>query len=194
MLSYKQQILKRFFDIIMSLIGIILTFIPLLCLLAMASFSSRSFGIFFQERIGRNAQTFTLFKIKTMNVLNNGERKLTRFGGALRKTKLDELPQLFNVLFGSMSMVGPRPDIKGYADLLKKEDRIILSVRPGITGPASLKFSNEDELLVQQENPLEYNDTVLWPQKIEINKKYIEKWSFFMDINYLIFTIRKLFR
>ena len=84
-----------------------------------------------------------MFKIKTMRVLNDGEIKLTSYGSVLRKTKFDEFPQLFNVLFGSMSMVGPRPDIRGYADKLKGDDRTILSVRPGITGPASLKFSNE---------------------------------------------------
>ena len=193
MLSLKQQRIKRVFDVIVSLIGIILTLIPLVFLVIISSISTRSFGIFFQERVGRNAQTFTLFKIKTMRVLNDGEIKLTSYGSVLRNTKLDEFPQLFNVLFGSMSMVGPRPDIEGYADELKGNDRTILSVRPGITGPASLVFLNEEELLSQQEKPLEYNDTVLWPQKVEINKTYLEEWSFLGDINYLTLTVGNLF-
>ena len=157
MLSFKQQIIKRFFDVIVSLFGIILTVIPLIFLVLISSISTRSFGIFFQERVGRNAQIFTLFKIKTMLVLNSGEIKVTRFGSFLRRTKLDEFPQLFNVFFGSMSMVGPRPDLKGYADVLEGDDRIIISLKPGITGPASLQFSNEEELLAQQEKPKEYS-------------------------------------
>lgn len=193
MLSVKQQRTKRFFDVIVSLFGIILTLIPLLILVIISSIATRSFGIFFQERIGKNAQIFTLFKIKTMRILKNGKIHLTRFGSVLRKTKLDEIPQLYNVLFGNMSMVGPRPDIKGYADVLKGEDRIILSVKPGITGPATLKFSNEEELLSQQENALEYNDKVLWPQKVEINKRYIQEWNILKDCRFLLKTVIRIF-
>ena len=193
MLSFKQQIIKRFFDVIVSLFGIILTVIPLIFLVLISSISTRSFGIFFQERVGRNTQIFTLFKIKTMLVLNSGEIKVTRFGSFLRRTKLDEFPQLFNVLFGSMSMVGPRPDLKGYADVLEGDDRIIISVKPGITGPASLQFSNEEELLAQQEKPKEYNDTVLWPQKIKINSVYVQEWSLVKDCSYIFKTLTQMF-
>lgn len=193
MLSFKQQIIKRFFDVIVSLFGIVITVIPLILLVVLSSISTRSFGIFSQQRIGRNAQIFTLFKIKTMRVLKSGEIKVTGFGSFLRRTKLDEFPQLFNVLFGSMSMVGPRPDLKGYADTLEGDDRIILSVKPGITGPASLQFSNEEELLAQQDNPLEYNDTVLWPQKIEINKAYVQEWSLVKDCSYIFKTLTQMF-
>jgi lipopolysaccharide/colanic/teichoic acid biosynthesis glycosyltransferase len=138
MLSSKQQKAKRLFDLIISLIGIVISSIPLIILVVLSSISTRSFGIFFQERVGKDAAFFILYKIKTIRVLRNGEISLTWFGKFLRTSKLDELPQLFNVLFGNMSMVGPRPDIQGYADKLKGADRIILSVKPGITGPATL--------------------------------------------------------
>ena len=193
MLSLKQQRIKRVFDIIVSLVGIIVTLTPLVLLVIISSISTKSFGIFFQKRVGKNAKIFTLFKIKTMRVLNNDEIILTSFGTVLRKTKLDEFPQLFNVLFGSMSMVGPRPDIRGYADALKGNDKIILSIRPGITGPASLKFSDEEELLAQQVNPIEYNNTVLWPQKVEINKVYVQEWNLVKDCRYILKTFSKIF-
>jgi lipopolysaccharide/colanic/teichoic acid biosynthesis glycosyltransferase len=102
---------------------------------------------------------------------------------------LDELPQFFNIVKGDMSFVGPRPDVKGYADLLEGEDRIILSVRPGLTGPATLKFKDEDKLLSDVVNPKKYNDTFIWPQKVVINKQYIENWSFYKDIKYIILSI-----
>lgn len=117
------------------------------------------------------------------------DRRITSFGRFLRKFKLDEIPQIFNVLFGTMSFVGPRPDVKGYADLLRGEDRIILSVKPGITGPATLKFKDEESLLEKQENPKKYNDEVIWKEKIKINKKYIENWTFIGDVKYILKTI-----
>lgn len=117
------------------------------------------------------------------------DTRITSFGRFLRKFKLDEIPQIFNVLFGTMSFVGPRPDVKGYADLLRGEDRIILSVKPGITGPATLKFKDEESLLEKQENPKKYNDEVIWKEKIKINKKYIENWTFIGDVKYILKTI-----
>lgn len=117
------------------------------------------------------------------------DTRITSFGRFLRKFKLDEIPQIFNVLFGTMSIVGPRPDVKGYADLLRGEDRIILSVKPGITGPATLKFKDEESLLEKQENPKKYNDEVIWKEKIKINKKYIENWTFIGDVKYILKTI-----
>ena len=118
--------------------------------------------------------------------------RLTAFGKYLRKYHLDELPQLFNVLIGDMSFVGPRPDVAGYADLLQGDDRIILSVRPGITGPATLKFKNEDALLSQQPDPKAYNDKVIWKEKVRINKEYIMNWTLLGDINYIFKTIFNL--
>ncbi len=122
------------------------------------------------------------------------DKRITGFGKFLRSTKLDELPQLYNVLIGDMSFVGPRPDVEGYADVLKGEDRIILTVRPAITGPATIKFADEELILSLQDNPQEYNDTVLWPQKVAINKIYIENWSFAKDIGYIIKTVLSYFK
>ena len=117
------------------------------------------------------------------------DARLSSVGKTLRKYHLDELPQLLNVLIGDMSIVGPRPDVAGYADLLQGDDRIILSVRPGITGPATLKFKNEDVLLSQQPDPKKYNDTIIWPEKVRLNKEYVKNWSFLGDLNFIFKTI-----
>jgi len=197
-LNWKQEILKRIFDLIFSLVGIVLLIIPVLVLTLFATVSTRKFGLFTQHRVGRNARIFSMFKIRTMKgndegisiaCLNND--RMTSFGRFLRDFNLDELPQLINVLMGNMSMVGPRPDVVGYADKLVGEDKIILSIRPGITGPATLKYKNEEELLSNQKNPKEYNDEIIWKQKVEINKQYIENWSLLYDIRYIIQTILK---
>ena len=158
MLSKKQQIIKRSFDIIASFFSIILCFFPILVLIMLASLSTKDFGLFTQQRVGRNAKLFRIFKIRTMKYHEHDENfitlkddpRLTTIGKIFRNYHLDELPQLFNVLIGDMSFVGPRPDVKGYADLLQGEDRIILSVRPGITGPATIKFKNEEVYIEQQ--------------------------------------------
>lgn len=194
MLSVSEQRTKRFIDIIFSSVGILIALIPMVFLVLIATFSTKSFGFFKQQRVGQKAKIFTMFKIKTMRKISSGKFIVTLFGKLLRKSKLDELPQLFNVLIGDMSIVGPRPDIEGYADVLEGNDRIILSVKPGITGPATLKFSNEETILSAQENPLTYNDIVLWPQKIEINKVYVQEWNLTKDFRYMFLTILQVFR
>ena len=113
----------------------------------------------------------------------------TSFGKFLRRYKLDELPQLFNVIKGDMSFVGPRPDIEGFADVLEGEDRIILEIKPGVTGPATIKYKNEEVLLSQQVDPENYNRTIIWKDKVEINKMYIKNWSFYLDLKYIIQSI-----
>lgn len=190
MLTQRQLIIKRVFDVAISLIVLPFVVIPLLLLIAIATVTGHKNGIFVQERIGRNGKRFKLYKIRTLRgdkhsdivAIKNSE---THFGRWLRRTKLDELPQIFNVILGDMSWVGPRPDIPGYADALEGEDRMILKVKPGITGPATLKYKNEDALLLKQEHPLYYNDTVLWPDKVKINKEYVMHWSMLKDIKYL---------
>lgn len=201
MLSKSQKATKRVFDILLALICSVVFFFPLIFLVIGASISTRSFGIFSQKRVGENAQLFTLYKIKSMrkntathHVTTANDMRVTKFGKFLRRSKLDELPQLFNVLKGDMSFVGPRPDVEGYANQLEGEDRIILSIKPAITGPATIKFANEEIILAEQENPLEYNDTVLWPEKVQINKKYIENWSFSKDIGYILETVFGYFK
>jgi len=146
----------------------------------------------------KDGKLFDVFKIKTMKpvdgldttITTSNDMRITKSGKFFRDTKIDELPQLFNVLFGSMSFVGPRPDVKGYADELKGDDRIILSIRPAITGPASIKYKNEEEILAKVDNPKEYNDTVIWRDKVKINKEYIKNWSLKKDIEYILKTFR----
>jgi len=162
-----------------------------------ATFSTYKFGLFRQERVGENGKLFKIVKIRTMKVhipkedfitLKNDDR-ITPFGKFLRSLKMDELPQLFNVLMGDMSLVGPRPDVPGYADKLKGENRIILSVKPGVTSPATLKFKDEEDILSKQNNPKKYNDEVIWPEKTRLNKQYIENWTLINDIKCIVKTI-----
>ena len=196
-LKPRQFFLKRMLDIILSLLGLILGFLILVVLFFAASISTKSWGILAQKRIGFNGKTFKLFKFKTMRGVNimanhittSKDPRITKFGRFMRKTRLDELPQLWNILIGDMSLVGPRPDVPGYADQLKGDDRIILSVRPGLTGPASLAFKNEEELLAQKENPKKYNDEIIWPEKVKINKAYIKNYNLSTDIKIILQTI-----
>jgi lipopolysaccharide/colanic/teichoic acid biosynthesis glycosyltransferase len=123
------------------------------------------------------------------NVTQKNDARITKIGAFFRKTKIDELPQLWNVLIGQMSFVGPRPDVKGYADKLQGKDKVVLSVRPGITGPASLKYKNEEVLLETQSNPEQYNNEVIWPDKVKINVDYVNNWSFIQDVRYIYQTI-----
>jgi len=190
-------VIKRLFDIVLSIIGILLTWWIMLLALIVASIETRSFGLFIQRRVGKGGRLFKVFKIKTMRpidgvdttITTSNDMRITKSGKFFRDTKIDELPQLFNVLFGTMSFVGPRPDVEGYADKLEGEDRIILSVRPAITGPASLKYKNEEEILAKQDNPKWYNDNVIWPDKVKINREYIKNWSLRDDIRYIIKTV-----
>lgn len=190
MLTKKQRILKRFFDLVSALLLLPFLIIPLLLLWLGATLSTGQNGWFSQQRIGRYGVPFTFYKIRSLkgkqhadvHEIKNSE---TSFGRWIRKTKLDELPQVFNILFGTMSWVGPRPDVTGYADRLEGDDRLILEVLPGLTGPATIKYKNEEVLLMQQKNPVHYNDTVIWPDKVAINKRYVEEWRFVNDLGYL---------
>ena len=128
----------------------------------------------------------------TVSVL--GDERITPFGAILRKYKLDELPELINVLLGDMSFVGPRPDVPGYADLLTGDDRNILKLRPGITGPASIKYSNEEEILSNKENPIEYNNNIIYPDKVRLNLEYYYNNSIWVDIKIIFATISKIFK
>lgn len=196
-LKLYEVFIKRLLDITLSLFSLILSFPFLVILLILSSIDTYSFGLISQTRIGRFAKPFKLLKFKTMRdtiepqnyITTINDPRITRFGRILRKTKLDELPQLWNVLIGDMSFVGPRPDVPGYADQLEGEDRIILTVRPGITGPASLAFRDEEETLAKQPNPKKYNDEVIWPKKVEINKNYIKNYSFSNDVKIIVKTI-----
>ena len=197
MLTPVDKVQKRFFDIALSVFGIWLTWWLMILAWVIASFETKSNGLFMQKRIGKEGKPFLVFKIKTMKsvegvdttVTTSGDSRITKSGAFFRTMKIDELPQLFNVLLGSMSFVGPRPDVPGFADRLEGEDRIILDLRPGITGPASLKYKDEEELLSQQKDPEQYNRDVIWPDKVEINKTYIKEWSLKKDIMYIVKTV-----
>ena len=190
-------VIKGLFDLLLALLVIVLVSPIILIAWIMASIETKSNGFFVQNRIGKGGELFALIKIKTMkpmhgintNVTQINDLRITKCGAFFRKTKIDELPQLWNVLIGQMSFVGPRPDMPGYADKLVEDDRIILSIRPGITGPSSLKYKNEEELLSKQDNPEKYNDEVIWPDKVKINIEYINKWSLMNDIRYIFLTI-----
>lgn len=188
---------KRLFDIIVSMIALSLFSWLIFLAWLLSSIETRSNGFFFQKRIGRYGKPFNIIKIKTMrpsssnssSVTTSKDSRITRLGRFWRKTKIDELPQLINVLKGDMSFVGPRPDVPGYADKLKGADRAILSIRPGITGPASIAFKHEEEILSKQIDAQRYNDEVIYPQKVKLNLKYIEEWSLINDIKYIFKTI-----
>ena len=179
------MIFKRLFDLVFALLALgLLSGILLFCLV-IASLDTQSVGLFMQDRVGQFGKIFRIYKIKT---IHNTTQKITSFGRFLRASKLDELPQLVNIIRGQMSFVGPRPDVPGYADVLQEKDQVLLSLKPGLTGLASLKYRNEEALLSMQVDPLRYNDTVIWPDKVRLNNWYAEHRSFVMDISILCFT------
>jgi len=152
--------------------------------------------IFKQKRVGKDGKLFTMYKFRTMAMEHGGssisvagESRITPLGAVLRKYKLDELPELWNVLVGNMSFVGPRPDVPGYADHLRGEERLILKLRPGITGPASLKYANEETILAYVVDPVRYNDEIIFPDKVKINLDYYYNHTFFGDIRLILQTI-----
>ncbi|MGV8947307.1 MAG: sugar transferase [Lutibacter sp.] len=182
---------KRIFDLTFSLIAIALFFPVLLICLLLASADTNSTGLFLQERIGRLGKPFTIFKLRTMHSKTSN---ISHIGTFFRKFKLDELPQLFNVLLGNMSVVGPRPDVPGYYDNLKGEARKILELKPGLTSIATIKYADEEAILLQQQNPLLYNDTVLFPDKVKLNLDYYDHHTFFGDLKIIGQTLLVLFK
>lgn len=198
-LSLRDRTLKRSFDIVVSATGLVLLGVVILATFVIASLDTRANGLFIQKRVGRYGKLFSVFKIRTMRVTSEpgtavttaNDARITRVGAVLRRLKLDELPQLFNVLLGDMSFVGPRPDVPGYADRLEGEDRVILSIRPGITGPATLHFRNEEEILAGQKDPEWYNIEVIYPKKIRMNRDYIDNYSLREDLRLIWRTVFK---
>jgi len=188
--------MKRIFDIVASFFGLLLLS-PVLVTVALLIKLRMSGPVFFiQERSGRHGTPFKIVKFRTMTMNHGsgtvsvkGEKRITPLGAKLRKYKLDELPELWNVLIGEMSFVGPRPDMPEYAARLVGEEKLILNLRPGITGPASLKYANEEELLATVEDPQAYNDEVLWPDKVKLNLNYYYTRNFFKDIHIVLLTL-----
>ena len=203
--------IKRIFDIIASILGLLILW-PVLLIVAIMIKVKMPGGpaIFTQIRVGKGGKLFTCHKFRTMTVKHNGstvsvagDSRITPFGAVLRHYKLDELPGLWDVLIGNMSFVGPRPDVPGYADKLTGDDRDVLKLRPGITGPATLKYRLEDEMISDyvakrqaegdkrpmQEIATEYNDKVIYLDKVRINCYYYRNYSFWKDIEMIFATV-----
>ena len=189
---------KWIFDRVVAFIGMVFL-LPVYLIVAFLIKIKMPEGkiLFRQKRVGKDGKIFTMCKFRTMSsepqkdvsVSAVEKNRITPLGHKLRKYKLDELPELWNVFIGQMSCVGPRPDVPGYADLLEGEDRDILKLRPGITGPASLKYRSEEELLEMVDNPIEYNNKVIYPDKIRINLYYFRNYSFLKDIQMIFCTV-----
>ena len=184
-----QKKIKRGFDIVFAITALFFFSFIIIILIVLSRLFFKQSGLFRQKRIGYKSKPFTIFKVRSINELNKNNIIAQQYGFLIRHVKLDELPQFYNILIGDMSVVGPRPDLPGFADKLLGEDAIILSVKPGITGPASIHFKNEEQLLKKQHNPDQYNLEVIWPKKIEINKTYIAEYSFFKDLYYIFRTV-----
>ena len=205
------MILKRIFDRLMALVGLLLLWPVLLVMAILIRVKMPGGPAFFcQKRVGKDGKLFTCHKFRSMAVKHNGssvsvagDSRITPFGAKLRHYKLDELPELWDVLIGNMSFVGPRPDVPGYADLLQGDDRKVLKLRPGITGPATLKYRLEDEMISDyvakkqaegdvrpmQEIATEYNDKVIYPDKVRLNCYYYRHYSFWKDIEMIFATV-----
>ena len=198
MTKLRIMVIKYIFDRIFSLV-LLAVLSPFLLLLFVVYKIKMPKGRFLyrQVRIGKDGKPFRIIKIRTMNegadeggtVTTADDARILPFGRWLRESKVDTFLELINILIGDMSFVGPRPDVPGYADKLEDDDRIILKMRPGLTGPASIKYRHEDRILAQQDNPLKYNDEVIWPDKVKINKEYYENWSVWRDVSILLQTV-----
>ena len=191
------MLLKYLFDKTASIIGLLLLWPVLLVVAILIKVKMPGDPVLFtQQRVGRHGRVFRIYKFRTMTVGHGGssvsvkgESRITALGVHLRRWKLDELPELWNVLKGDMSFVGPRPDVPGYADQLQGDDRRMLELRPGITGPATLKYRNEEELLARVDNPIQYNDEVIFPDKVRLNLYYLDHYSFLKDLQMIACTV-----
>ena len=188
---------KRTFDFSAALAGLVVLSPLMLVLAVLVRATSSGPALFIQARVGRQGRVFRCAKFRTMctgaqaqgTVTTAADARVTPLGRFLRRWKLDELPQLWNVLAGRMSFVGPRPDVPGYADQLQGDDRRILELRPGITGPATLLFRDEERLLALAKNPQAFNDAVVYPEKVRLNREYLETGNFWRDLGYVFATV-----
>jgi len=190
-LTRSERNIKRGFDVFFACFGLILIGWLILIIALISKIVIGGKGFFKQKRVGQYGKLFTIYKIETIHPKETTKKTpyISKLGQVIRNRKIDELPQLWNVLVGTMSLVGPRPDIPGYADELEGKEKVILRIKPGITGPATIYFRNEDVLLKDQENPEAYNRAVIWPQKVKINIQYVNEYSFIKDMYYLFKTI-----
>lgn len=199
-MSKFNQIIKRIFDFLVSLLGIIILS-PIFIIVSIAiKMDSKGNVLFLQRRVGRYEKEFNIYKFRTMvtdaeklgkQITVGNDSRITRVGAFLRKTKIDELPQLFNVLKGDMSLVGPRPEVPKYVNLYTEEQKKVLNVRPGITDMASLRYRDENDILGKVDNPEEYYINVIMKDKLSLNLEYIDKSNIFFDIYLIVKTIIK---
>lgn len=195
-MTLAQRAVKRGFDVVVSATALALLWPVILAGWVLAARDTGASGFFTQARVGRHGRIIRVVKLRTMRdvggttVTTAGDARITPLGAKLRRWKIDELPQLWNVLTGDMSLVGPRPDVPGFLDRLSGEDRKLLDLRPGITGPATLKYRDEEQLLAGVEDPERYNAEVIWPDKVAINRAYQDNWSFGTDLRCLLATVK----
>ena len=181
------KLIKRLFDICVSLLLLFVLLPFILIFWIISSINTQSNGFFFQERIGQYGKVFTIYKLKSIHPKT---RIISKWGSWMRKYKVDELPQLLNVLKGDMSIVGPRPDIAGYYDRLQGEERKLLELKPGLTSEASIKYASEEAILALEEDPARFNDEILFPDKLQMNLAYYHAQSLFLDIKIIIKTVQ----
>lgn len=195
-LSRRQAVAKRSVDVCVSVVGLTVLSPLMIAAWVIARRDTGGSGFFRQERIGRHGNTFEIVKLRTMrvgipgtSVTTDDNVRITPWGRRFRRYRIDELPQLWNVLRGDMSLVGPRPDVPGFADRLCGDDRLILELRPGITGPAALKWRHESAILATVDDPELYNRTVIYPDKVALNLLYLEQQSFGYDLRLVARTL-----
>lgn len=199
-LNLFNQLIKRLFDFVISGLGLVFS-LPIIMISALlVRIMYKESGFFTQTRIGKDGKEFKIIKIKTMSsdinydttITTSQDPRITKLGKVFRRTKIDELPQLINVFKGDMSFVGPRPDVKEMVNTIPSRIKeVFLSVRPGITGPATIKYRNEEEILSSVDNPRQYNDEIIFPDKVDINLEYIGSYSFIKDIGFILKTVFK---
>ncbi len=194
-MTLKQRIAKRSFDLIVSVIGLAVLWPFIVLCWGLASIDTGANGLFTQVRIGRGGRHFHVLKLRTMRpilgttITTSLDSRITVLGAVFRRFKIDELPQLWNVARGEMSLVGPRPDVPGFMDKLSGDQRRILTLRPGMTGPATLKYREEEVILGGVADPERYNAEVIWPDKVLINLDYLDKWTFSRDLHLIWKTL-----
>ena len=189
--------IKRLFDIIFSFVGIVFLFPVFIIVSILIKIDSSGPVFFIQERVGLNGKFFKIIKFRSMKTNHNNsltvtlenDKRITRIGKKIRKYKIDEIPELINVFIGDMSFVGPRPDVPGYADLLKGESRNILKLRPGITSRASIKYANEEMILLNEDDPIAYNNNIIFPDKVKLNLNYYYNNNIWIDIKIIFATL-----
>ena len=189
--------IKRLFDIIFSFVGIVFLFPVFVIVSILIKIDSSGPVFFLQERVGLNGKFFKIIKFRSMKTNHNNsltvtlenDKRITRIGKKIRKYKIDEIPELINVFIGDMSLVGPRPDVPGYADLLKGESRNILKLRPGITSRASIKYANEEMILLNEDDPIAYNNNIIFPDKVKLNLNYYYNNNIWIDIKIIFATL-----